>query len=265
MFGEDGNDVFVRQTLAGGATITYVTNPHFVCDDGVQIWADSAVAYSATSMSHLMGAVRYVDRSRELRADEARYFSNVGRLQAEGRVRVRDFEEGSLIEDGDLVYLRRTAYRPDESMVVTVGADGVRPRATIYPAPAAERAPVPDIDTLPVAGDSAAASTAPKSGAAITTAARSRAGWVPMRRRSRPLAFGSASDRGTSPGWCTRSASSGAPRWSAWTCVVTCARTETCVGAPSLSRVSCRALASRSTTSIRSSAGLTPSTASPQP
>ncbi|HUP52573.1 MAG TPA: hypothetical protein VM198_08855 [Longimicrobiales bacterium] len=132
-FGEDGNDQSQFVTLPNGGRITYVSNPHFVCSDGVQIWADSAVAYSADALSHLMGSVRFVDRTRELRANEARYVSNVGRLQANGNVVVVDQADGSRVENGDLVYLRQTDFRPEESMTVTTGRDGIRPRATIPP------------------------------------------------------------------------------------------------------------------------------------
>jgi lipopolysaccharide export system protein LptA len=132
-FGEEGNDQSQFVTLPNGGRITYVSNPHFVCPDGVQIWADSAVAYSADALSHLMGAVRFLDRTRELRADEARYVSTAGRLQANGHVVVVDRADGSRVENGDLLYLRQTDFRPEESMTVTTGRDGIRPRATIPP------------------------------------------------------------------------------------------------------------------------------------
>jgi len=134
-FGEDGNDVLRQVTLAGGEAIYYVTRPHFVCTDGVQIWADSAIAHTSSDLAHLIGSVRYVDRARELRADEARYFSNVGRLQAAGHLVIRDRDQGSVVEHGDLVYLRETEFRDRETMTVTTGPDAVRPVATI----AAER------------------------------------------------------------------------------------------------------------------------------
>jgi lipopolysaccharide export system protein LptA len=134
-FGDQGNDVVDRQTLPNVGVVTYISRPHFVCADGVQIWADSAVAYSAQGMSHLMGAVRYVDAARELRADEARYFSDLGRIQAQGNMSIRDEGEGSFIENGDLVYLRRTDFRDEETLTVTTGADGVRPRAVLPPPP----------------------------------------------------------------------------------------------------------------------------------
>jgi lipopolysaccharide export system protein LptA len=133
VFGDEGNDEYVRQTVPGGGSITYVRRPHFVCDDGVQIWADSAVAYSAEALSHLIGRVRYRDRERELTASEARYFSNTGRLQASGRVVVTDRVDGSRVENGDLVYLRRTDFREEESMTFTTGRDGARPRASVAP------------------------------------------------------------------------------------------------------------------------------------
>ena len=96
-FGE-GTELFVQTRSSGGEVIVFVSKPHFVCGDGVEIWADSAVVYAAQSMSHLIGAVRYIDRTREVRADEARYFSDVGRLQVEGNVFVRGNDDGSAVE-----------------------------------------------------------------------------------------------------------------------------------------------------------------------
>ena len=130
----EGSGDYRREAIPGGGAISYVGTPHFVCEDGVEIWADSAVAYSQLGMAHLMGSVRYHDRTRELRADTARYFSEQGRLQANGHVRVHDEREGSRIENGALVYMRETAFRPVETMTVTTGPDGVRPRAVLTPA-----------------------------------------------------------------------------------------------------------------------------------
>lgn len=135
VFGNDGNDDFFRESLPSGV-VTYVSNPHFLCDDGVQIWADSAVAYAALGMTYLIGRVRYLDATRELRADEARYFSDQGRLQAQGHMSIRDEQQGSSIENGDLVYLRRTDFRAEETMTVVIGSDLLRPRAVLA-APAA--------------------------------------------------------------------------------------------------------------------------------
>lgn len=132
--GDRGNDVVNIQTLPGIGQVTYITRPHFVCEGGVQIFADSAIAYGEQGMSHLIGSVRYLESARELRADEARYFTNEGRLQAEGRMSLRDDEQGSSIQNGDLVYLLETDFRDESTMTVTIGADGLRPRAILTPA-----------------------------------------------------------------------------------------------------------------------------------
>jgi lipopolysaccharide export system protein LptA len=128
-----GTKLYVQQTVPGSGVISHVTAPHFVCADGVEIWADSAVAYSELGMSDLMGSVRYLDRTRELRADTARYFSDQARLQASGHVFIRNEVDGSQVENGVLVYLRQAEFREEESMTVTTGPDGVRPRALVTP------------------------------------------------------------------------------------------------------------------------------------
>lgn len=127
-----GNDIS-RTLTVGGLQITYITNPHFLCAGGVEIWADSAEAFPGRGYSHLIGNVRYVESVRELRADDARYFTNEGRLQAEGHVTVVDEEQGSSIENGDLVYLLQTSFRDVAEMTVTTGADGIRPVAVLTP------------------------------------------------------------------------------------------------------------------------------------
>jgi lipopolysaccharide export system protein LptA len=134
-FGDQGNDVVVSRTIPGVGRVTYVTRPHFVCRGGLQIWADSAVAYGDRGMSHLIGAVRYLETGRELHADEARYFSNEGRLQANGDVSVRDDAQGSSIHNGDLVYLLETDFRDVAEMTVTTGADRLRPVAVLAAPP----------------------------------------------------------------------------------------------------------------------------------
>jgi hypothetical protein len=133
VFGDRGrNQVFI-QTIPGVGQVTYISGPHFECDGGVQIWADSAVAYENDGMSHLLGTVRYLEAGRELLADEARYFSRLGRLQAQGNMSIRDDAQGSSIENGELLYLRRTEFRDEETMTVAVGPDGRRPEALLMP------------------------------------------------------------------------------------------------------------------------------------
>jgi len=121
------------QSLPGIGQVTYVSGARFACEGGIRILADSAVSYSDRGYSELIGSVRYFEASRELVADQARYFTNEGRLQAEGHMSVRDDEQGSRIENGDLVYLLQTDFRDEASMTVTTGADGLRPRAFLTP------------------------------------------------------------------------------------------------------------------------------------
>ena len=119
-------------TLAGGNRITYVGTPHMLCSDGVEIWADSSISYAATGLDHLIGNIRFLDNAGELRADEARYFSGQGRLQASGNVFVQDTLEGFTIENGDLVYLRPTDFRKDAEITVSVTDDLSRPHAILF-------------------------------------------------------------------------------------------------------------------------------------
>ncbi len=123
-------------TLSGGMTITYVGTPNMRCRDGVRIRADSVISFEAQGMEHLIGNVRFFDRSGELRADEARYFGQLGRLQAEGSLFVRDTVQGYTIENGRMVYLRQTSFREQAQIDVVTGFDGVRPRATVTMKPA---------------------------------------------------------------------------------------------------------------------------------
>lgn len=154
VLGDEGNDLVVVQSLPGLGRTTYITRPHLVCAGGMQIWADSAVAYGDQAMSHLIGSVRYLEATRELRADEARYFSEQGRLQAQGNVSLRDETQGSAIRNGDLVYLLQTEFREVEEVTVTTGPDGVRPVAVLTPPPPAPDSLVAAPDSLAVAPDS---------------------------------------------------------------------------------------------------------------
>jgi lipopolysaccharide export system protein LptA len=133
VFGDQGNDLVVSRTIPGAGRITYVTRPHFVCEGGVQIWADSAVAYEERGMSHLIGAVRYLEQGRELTAREARYFSNEARLQASGNVVLVDEADGTSVRNGDLVYLLESDFRDVSEMTVTTVPGGERPVAVLTP------------------------------------------------------------------------------------------------------------------------------------
>ena len=127
-----GNDL-TRALTVGELRITYITNPHFLCAGGVEIWADSAEAFPDRGYSHLIGNVRYQEDARELRADDARYFTNEGRLQAEGSLVIVDEAQGSSIENGNLVYLLETDFRDVSEMTVIADENGVRPIAVLTP------------------------------------------------------------------------------------------------------------------------------------
>ena len=133
LLGDGGRNDVVNRTLPRVGTITYIGGPHFVCDGTIEIFADSAVYYEERRMSHLIGDVRFFEEARELRAAEARYFTAEGRLQAQGDVVLVDEEQGSRIENGDLVYLPETDFRDMASVTVTREADGTRPRAMLTP------------------------------------------------------------------------------------------------------------------------------------
>lgn len=150
-----GNDI-VRALTVGGLQITYITRPHFLCAGGVEIFADSAEAFPDRGMSHLIGNVRYLESARTMTADDARYFTNEGRLQASGSLRIVDEGQGSSITNGDLVYLLQTDFRDVAEMTVTTGADGIRPVAVLTPPPPApDTASTDAMDEAPDAGEPA--------------------------------------------------------------------------------------------------------------
>lgn len=157
------------RTLSGGVTITYLGAPHIVCDDGIEIWADSAVDYSAQGLQHLMGSVRFLDANGELNADEVRYFSQQGRLQAYGHVFVQDTLQGFTIQNGNLVYLRVTDFREEQQMTVTTAEDGLRPHAILQMKPAEQRPQAVE----PTLSDTTAADSTAAATDSTTTAADS--------------------------------------------------------------------------------------------
>ncbi len=165
---------FSSVALPSIGRVTYVSHPHLVCADGVQIWADSAVSYSDQGWSDLWGHVRYQDRTRELHADTARYFSQLGRLQAHGSVFVRDTAQGSTIRNGDLVYLRADSSRAEDQMTVTARPGGARPHAVLHMraavdtvrADTAKVAPRPDIGVAPAVARPDTAAAKPDTAAA---------------------------------------------------------------------------------------------------
>jgi len=130
------------------------------------------VDYSAQGLQHLMGSVRFLDANGELNADEVRYFSQQGRLQAYGHVFVQDTLQGFTIQNGNLVYLRVTDFRDVQQMTVTTAEDGLRPHAILQMKPAEHRPeavePTPSDTT---GADSTATATDSTTTAADSTAA----------------------------------------------------------------------------------------------
>ena len=120
----------VVSNQTNNARVSYVSAPRFECTDGTRIEADSSVTFEATSFTQLFGDVIFRDDHRELYADRAQYFSRVGRLQAQGSVRLMNLEDGSWVTGEDLVLLQEGDDRTEEDVTVRVG----RPHARLVPA-----------------------------------------------------------------------------------------------------------------------------------
>ena len=116
-------------TLTNETRVNYVSAPRFACTDGTRIEADSSVTFEATSFSQLFGDVIFRDDRRELYSDRAQYFSRVGRLQAQGSVRLVNLEDGSWVTGEDLVLLQEDDQRAEDDVMVREG----RPHAHLIP------------------------------------------------------------------------------------------------------------------------------------
>jgi len=119
----------VRSAPMNQVRVIYVSTPRFQCNDGTRIEADSSVTFEATAFTQLFGNVIFRDGQRELFADRAQYFSNVGRLQAQGSVRMMNLEDGSSLTGEDLVLLQEGDDRAEEDVVMREG----RPHARLVP------------------------------------------------------------------------------------------------------------------------------------
>ncbi len=107
--------------------VSYISVPRIECDDGTTMRADSSVHFEATSFSQLFGGVVFRDDRQELHADRAQYFENVGRLQAQGSVRLLNIENGSWVTGEDLVLLQEDDERAEDDVTVRGG----RPHASL--------------------------------------------------------------------------------------------------------------------------------------
>lgn len=111
------------------ARVSYISAPRIACTDGVRIEADSSVTFEATSFHQLFGNVIFRDGRRELSADRAQYFDRVGRLQAQGSVRLLNLDDGSWVIGEDLVLLQQSGARAEDDVTVRGG----RPHARLFP------------------------------------------------------------------------------------------------------------------------------------
>jgi lipopolysaccharide export system protein LptA len=107
--------------------VTYTSAPRINCDDGTSIRADSSVYHESTSFYELFGNVVFREVGRELNADRAQYFERVGRLQAQGSVRLVNLENGSWVTGDDLLLLQEGDDRAEDDVTVRGG----RPHASI--------------------------------------------------------------------------------------------------------------------------------------
>jgi lipopolysaccharide export system protein LptA len=115
---------------AFGQEIIYYRNPvRFLCSDGIQIEADSAVMNSSANTVELVGHVLYRDGDRQLTADWATYLSITDELFARGGVVLTDMADGSVISGDDFEYHRQTEERLESRMIMR----GQRPHAVLRP------------------------------------------------------------------------------------------------------------------------------------
>lgn len=109
--------------------VTHMSRPRLRCNDGRYIEADSLVYFQASRFTNMLGRVVFRTDGRELRSATARYFEDIGRLEADSAVELRDLAQGTVITGEELLYLRAGPQRPEERLTVTGG----RPRALLYP------------------------------------------------------------------------------------------------------------------------------------
>ncbi len=120
------------------ARVSYISAPRFECTDGTRMQADSSVHFEATAFSQLFGNVVFREEGKELHADRAQYFERVGRLQAQGSVRLLNLEDGSWVTGEDLVLLQEDDDRAEDDVTVRGG----RPHASLVSKAAPDSAAV---------------------------------------------------------------------------------------------------------------------------
>lgn len=124
---QEGTRRAVSRTVSG-STVMYVSRPRLACEGGIRIRADSMVSFESTGYNQLIGSVFFEDETRRLISRNARYFDQVGRLEADGDVELTDKRSGNVVEGQNLLYLRETQARPTEELTVWGG----RAHALLY-------------------------------------------------------------------------------------------------------------------------------------
>ncbi len=139
----------VEGRVSGSSRITYVSRPRIRCSDGRYIEADSAVSFESSGYTELTGRVYFQDPDKSLRAQEARYYDNLGRVEATGSVVLTDRQTGNVLRGERLLYLRQSRARSQEELTMTGG----RPEATLYPEPDSTAAPDDEVVPYEVVAD----------------------------------------------------------------------------------------------------------------
>lgn len=125
----------------GAGRVVYLSSPRLSCDGGISIRADSMVIFEASGFNQLFGSVFFEDNTRRLRSREARYFDQVGRLEANGNVELTDKESGDVVEGDNLLYLRADPRLRRQVEELTVW--GGRAHAILHPGGPSSDAPPP--------------------------------------------------------------------------------------------------------------------------
>jgi hypothetical protein len=142
----------VNSVTQGGGRVSHVARPRFLCTDGTRIEADSSVTFESNSFTQLFGNVLFRDGPQELVADRAQYFSQAGRIQAQGAVELRGLDDGSTITGENLIMLQSGDERPEDDMTMRAG----RPHARFLSKAVEVSDPVPSPDSTTAFRDSVA-------------------------------------------------------------------------------------------------------------
>lgn len=128
-----------RRIQTPTSEVWFISGPaDFVCSDGTEVRADSAVLHKGVSLE-LIGRVFYADSARTLEAERAVYYMASARLHAQENVVLTDRQNhGSVIRSQSLTHERA---QPDRPEARTIASGRPRPHATLYPRSSTDAAP----------------------------------------------------------------------------------------------------------------------------